>query len=265
MKKSLLALTAALPLLLTAGPAVATEFGYDEAERQQELLGVWFGIRERNAQRGDRDAQFDVGMAHYTARGTEQDDAAAAEWFAQAAEQGHARAHYFLGYLHATGRGVPVDAEKSGEHYRRAAELGDMNAQYHLGRDLLADESADPAEAAEWIERAAGQGLASAQYHWGYLLETGRGVERSVDDAVEWYVLAAEQGNAQAQRGLGRLHMAGRGVNRDRVQAWVWYSLGDDGEHVERLESRMSEAELAAARESLAEQRTAMRTEAAVR
>ncbi|WP_018936854.1 tetratricopeptide repeat protein [Thioalkalivibrio sp. ALJ24] len=260
MKKSLLLLAAALPLVFTTGPAAASVPVMDEAERQQELLGVWFGIRERNAERGDRDAQFDVGMAHYTARGTEQDDAAAAEWFERAAEQDHARAHYFLGFLHAAGRGVPEDPEKADEHYLRAAELGDADAQYRVGRDALAD---DTAGAAEWIARAADQGLASAQYHYGYLLETGQGVERSVDEAVEWYVRAAEQGNAQAQRGLGRLHMAGRGVNRDRVQAWVWYRLGDDAEHVERLEARMSEAEMAAARESLEDQRAAMQTEAA--
>lgn len=89
----------ALPLLATGGLAHAQQaFGYDEAERQQELLEVWYEIRESNAQKGNTAAMFDVGMANYAGRGTAVDYDQALRWFARAADADHASAHYYLGY-----------------------------------------------------------------------------------------------------------------------------------------------------------------------
>ncbi len=46
-------------------------------------------------------------------RGTARNDAEAAYWYRQAAEQGYAIAQYNLGYMYQSGRGVPRDYKEA--------------------------------------------------------------------------------------------------------------------------------------------------------
>ncbi|WP_026279911.1 tetratricopeptide repeat protein [Thioalkalivibrio sp. ALJ16] len=253
----------ALPLMFSGAVQAQSSIGYDEAERQQELLGVWYEIREGNAQRGNVDAKFDVGMANYSGRGTEVDHDQALHWFARAANADHAAAHYYLGYLFATGTGTSADPERSREHYTRAAELGHIDAQYWLGSHL-ASEGQDPAAGLEWLVRAAEQGLPAAQYYAGLLYENGQGTPRDPAAAAHWYAAAAEQGYRHAQIGMGRLHQNGLGVERDLVKAHVWYSLAEDAERIASLEARMNNRDLVIARGQF-EERTAEIQAAAAR
>ena len=258
LRAMFVSLPLALPLVFSAGAVQAQQaFGYDEVERQQELLEVWYEIRESNAQKGDTAAMFDVGMANYSGRGTAVDHDQAVRWFARAADADHAAAHYYLGYLFATGKGAPADAERSREHYTRAAELGHADAQYWLGSHLANGEQ-DPAAGLEWLVKAADQGLPAAQYYVGLLYENGQGTTRDAAAAARWYTAAAEQGYRHAQIGLGRLHQNGRGVERDLVQAHVWYSLAQDEERIASLEARMNNRDLVTAQGRFEEQNAAI-------
>ncbi|WP_018138400.1 MULTISPECIES: tetratricopeptide repeat protein [unclassified Thioalkalivibrio] len=261
MSRSLRALFFSLPLTLPlafgVGAAQAQDFGYDEVERQQELLGVWYEIREGNAQRGDTRAMFDVGMANYVGRGTDVDYDAALHWFARAADDDHAGAHYYLGFMFAAGRGTAADEDKALEHYTRSAELGYANAQYWLGSHYARNEQSN-GEALEWLGKAAEQGQVSAKYYYGFLHETGRGTNRNPGEAARWYTKAAERGDRNAQIGLGRLHQNGQGVERDLVEAYVWYSLAEDRERMEAVKTRMSQRDLDLAQSRLDEQSSAI-------
>lgn len=245
----------ALPLAFGAGMTQAQDYGYDEVERQQELLGVWYEIREGNAQRGDTRAMFDVGMANYVGRGTSVDYDAALRWFARAADDDHAGAHYYLGFMFAAGRGTAVDEDKALEHYTRSAELGYADAQYWLGSHYARNEQSN-GEALEWLGKAAEQGQVSAKYYYGFLHETGRGTNPNPGEAARWYTKAAERGDRNAQIGLGRLHQNGQGVERDLVEAYVWYSLAEDSERMEAVKTRMSQRDLDLAQSRLDEQST---------
>lgn len=253
LKALFVSLPLALPLAFAAGGAQAQEFGYNEAERQQELLGVWHDVRTGNAERGDLQAMFDVGMASYRGRGTEVDYDRAMHWLSQAADADHPRAHYYLGYMFAAGLGTEADAERSFEHYMRSAELGDPGGQYWLGSRYAGEEHRDHRRALEWIGKAAGQGLAAAQYHLGYLHETGRGTRRDHAEAAKWYARAAGQGERPAQIRLGRLYQHGMGVERDLVEAYVWYSRAGDEDRLAGLEGRMNRQDLATAESRLDE------------
>ncbi|MFO7954630.1 tetratricopeptide repeat protein [Thioalkalivibrio sp.] len=263
LRAMFVSLPLALSLVLSTGAVQAQQaFGYDEEERKQELLGVWYEIRESNAQKGDTDAMFDVGMANYSGRGTEVDHDQAVHWFERAADADHAAAHYYLGYLFAAGKGAPADAERSREHYTRAAELGHADAQYWLGSQLANGEQ-DPAAGLEWLMKAADQGLPAAQYYVGLLHENGQGTTRDAETAARWYTAAAEQGYRHAQIGLGRLHQNGRGVERDLVQAHVWYSLAQDEERLASLEARMNNRDLVTAQGRFEEQNAAIQAASA--
>ena len=61
------------------------------------------------AEGGDRFAQFALGFIYDTAKGMPRDDAAAAKWYREAADQGVAGAQYNLGAMYADGHGVPRD------------------------------------------------------------------------------------------------------------------------------------------------------------
>ena len=52
------------------------------------------------AERGDAQAQFNLGAMYAKGRGVSQDDAEAVRWFRQSAEQGDAQAQFKIGRAH---------------------------------------------------------------------------------------------------------------------------------------------------------------------
>lgn len=86
------------------------------------------------ALRGDKEAQFLVGVIYKRGVGTEQNLSAAAKWFEKAASQGHVDAQYNIGLMYATGKGVIEDHLIADKWLRRAAEQGDSDAEKLLSK-----------------------------------------------------------------------------------------------------------------------------------
>jgi uncharacterized protein len=61
------------------------------------------------AEAGDADAQFGLGLSYASGSGIQKDVSEAARWYRKAAEQGHNRAAFALGNLYDHGKGVPQD------------------------------------------------------------------------------------------------------------------------------------------------------------
>src|ERR1043165_4710893 len=87
---------------------------------------------ESQAERGDADAQFSLGLK-FSNGGGAPDYAQAARWYLKAAEQSHALAQFNLGIMYARGQGAPADQAQSMMWIDRAARLGDAAAQHALG------------------------------------------------------------------------------------------------------------------------------------
>ncbi|ONI44965.1 hypothetical protein AN642_00305 [Epulopiscium sp. SCG-B10WGA-EpuloA2] len=134
----------------------------------------------KDAEKGDREAQYNLAQRYENGDGVFQDVTKAVEWYAKSAQQGHtdaqisldnlaqqnnADAQYNLAWAYHYGNGIKKDLNKAIELYIKAAEQGHINAQYNLG--------------------------------WCY--EYGDGVTKNLDKALEWYNLAAEQGHIFAQ------------------------------------------------------------------
>lgn len=67
---------------------------------------------QRNAQAGDRVAQYNLGVLCETGRhGVPLDKAEAARWYRKSADQGYENAQYNLGVLYLRGEGVEQDRE----------------------------------------------------------------------------------------------------------------------------------------------------------
>ena len=125
------------------------------------------------------------------------------------AEAGDIEAQFNLGMCYKNGYGVEKNLRKATNLYRKAAEQGDATAQYNLGLCYANGDGVEKnlPEAAKWWRKAAEQGNAKAQFDLGLLYYWGCGVEQNLTEAANWFRKAAEQGDADAQKALKELNM----------------------------------------------------------
>ncbi|MCY4224053.1 MAG: serine/threonine-protein kinase [Bacteroidetes bacterium] len=184
-----------------------------------------------DAQSGDADAQFKLGLAYDNGLfGMPEDLTEAVKWYDRAAHQGHAEAQLSLGFIYDLGQGVVEDDEEAVRWYREAAIQGLAMAQYSLGTMYYMGNGVeeDNLEAFRWFSLAAEQDLAEAQYNIGDMYYYGHGVEEDYSEAMEWYGLAAQQDHAAAQFSIGVMHYYGYGVAEDHSEALKWFRLAAD-------------------------------------
>ena len=142
------------------------------------------------AERGDPDAQLQLGRAYIRGRGVPQDLGEGANWIRLAAEQGHADAQQALAVAYTRGVGLPMDLREAERWYRLAAEQGNPTHQVLLGEKY----------------------------------SQGDGVLRDGEEAARWFLRAAEQGDAYAQLLLGYQY-SGEGILNDHVLAHMWLNI----------------------------------------
>jgi TPR repeat protein len=99
-----------------------------EDKRYQEAEACW-RIR---AQRGDLEAQFQLGKLYYHGEEIGVDKKQAAAWFTTAAERGSVSAQSFLALMYLTGDGVSQSPETAIKWYEAAAKGGDLSAAQNL-------------------------------------------------------------------------------------------------------------------------------------
>jgi len=163
MRRSTLLATAAAALALLAGPASAdVKKGVDawQAARYDIAIAEWRPLAEK----GDPDAQFNLGQAYRL------------------------------------GRGVPSDLKIAQSWYEKAAQQGHEQAQANLG--LLLYEADERKAALPWIEKAALNGDARAQYVLGIELNNGDLLPKDWPRAYALMTLAAAQGIQPAAKSL---------------------------------------------------------------
>jgi hypothetical protein len=119
------------------------------------------------------------------------------------AEKGDAEAQFNLGLLYDRGQGVPKDKSEALRWYRLAATQGDTFAQNSLGDNYWEGTGVpkDDKEAVRWWRLAADKGFAPAQHSLGKLLAGGgQGVPADKTNAYMWLALSAAQGDEEAGR-----------------------------------------------------------------
>ena len=227
------------PVAVAPSAAVAALRGLaDKGDAQAELdLGLALSLGqgvpqdyvaarqwlERAAAHGSSRAQYYVGNLFERGLGTSRSYATAALWYRRAAEQGELVAQTSLARLLARGLGAPRDSQEAQSWYLRAAEKGYAPAQYALGELMLHGEGADKAAAFGWFLRAAEQGHVSAKLQAGLMLSRGDGVAQNYGQALRWFREAAEAGSALAMNAVGVAYKNGHGVGRDYAQAMRWF------------------------------------------
>ncbi len=181
----------------------------------------------RDAERGDAEAQYELGRMHADDEyldGVAQDDGEAVRWFRSAAEQGHPSAQYELARMLHSGEGALENELEALRWLRASAEQGHSTAQYTLGRALMED---------AW-ERQRDRVLFDAR---GTPAHGACVPEPDLNQAIRWFRLAAEQRHPLAQFSLGFVHYYGVNCARvDDVEAMrLFRSAADLGHHSARI------------------------------
>ncbi|MGZ8242420.1 tetratricopeptide repeat protein [Methylomagnum sp.] len=153
-----------LVLGLLSGAALADmNKGLDAVERRDWPKA--FAEFRPLAEKGDADAQVNLGNLYMKGYGVEQDYIAARRWYLKAAAQNNATAQGKLGLMDYYGLGVEENH----------------------------------AEAAHWFHEAAEQGEPGAASILGSLYAAGDGVEKDQAQAYVWYTVAIERGSRDAE------------------------------------------------------------------
>lgn len=89
-----------------------------EAHRQgdyQAAIKLWQPLAEK----GQVDAQFNLGAMYYSGDGVKQDYVEASKWFRKAAEQGDKKAQHYLGLMYLNGEGVKQSESEAHKWFTR--------------------------------------------------------------------------------------------------------------------------------------------------
>jgi uncharacterized protein len=155
--------------------------------RKEQLASI-----QSEAERGNPEAQFQLGALYANGRGVAQNSELAVHWLLLAANAGVVAAETLLAWCYQSGNGLPQSLPEAIHWYMRAAVCGDADAQCALG-DLYR--------------------------------EGGGGIEQQSDTMLKWYQAAAAQDHPKALYALGTLYEEGRLVPADDEQAFYYFTL----------------------------------------
>ncbi|MDJ0806851.1 MAG: tetratricopeptide repeat protein [Gammaproteobacteria bacterium] len=163
---------------------------------------------KKAAERGNAEAQFELGRIYGNGEGVPQDYPTAIDWLVKAAEQDHAKAQESLGSIYANGVGVKQDFSTARHWYIKAAHNGLGSAQYLMAtmyRFGLFESEVDMDQAIDWYHKAANQNVAAAQLALGKLAMRGKHVKQDESAALQWLMLAHANGSKGADTYIQQL------------------------------------------------------------
>jgi cell division septation protein DedD len=119
------------------------------------------------------------------------------------AEKGDADAEFNLGQAYRLGRGVPTNLSAAKTWFERAANQGHIDAETTLG--LLLFQNGDQAEGLKWLKKAAAKGEPRALLVYGTALVNGDSVAQDPVLGYAYVSRAAAQGLQPARQTLAQL------------------------------------------------------------
>jgi uncharacterized protein len=113
-----------------------------EAMRTGDFAEAYCMLRPL-AERGDADAQYNIGWMYLNGYGLRVDDSHALEWWQRASEQGHIDASFSIGMLYSLGEGkVAKDLNLAVDYYLLAATKGHEDAIAMLQSMMMRNDEA---------------------------------------------------------------------------------------------------------------------------
>jgi serine/threonine protein kinase len=191
--------------------------------RQYPEAAKWYG---KAAERGNADAENELGHLYQFGLGVEKDNAQALQWFRKSADQGNPGGQANLGWMYQYGLGVNQDSSQAFQLYQKSALSGGggpaetrLAFMYENGLGV----KQDYAQALSWYRKGADQGNPRAQTSLGIFYQNGWAVPQDYAQALQWYRKAADQNFKWAQNRMGMMYKNGWGVPQDAEQARSWF------------------------------------------
>lgn len=154
--------------------------------------------------------------------------------YVEQANIGDANAQFSIGLLNEQGLAPESSISKAIDWYEKAAISGHVDAAIRAAELLLADkgDSVSKARAIVMLRIASKAGVLNATYTLAFMIQTGDGIAKNVNAALELYLEAAEDGHVDSMRQVGMLYWYGHAIEKDEIVAKNWLmraaSLGDE-------------------------------------
>jgi TPR repeat protein/serine/threonine protein kinase len=174
------------------------------------------------ADKGDLDAQMQLGKCYMLGNGVTPDGVKAAKWFRKPAELGNVNAQSTLGLLYMKGQGVPKNLDEALKWYLKAAKQGDLDSQFVSG-ELYKAHKKDFPEAVKWLRLAADRGQPMAQSTLGTMMVMGMGTKKDPAGALALLRQSAAQGIPEACNTIGYMYETGIGLPMNHEEAMLWH------------------------------------------
>jgi len=196
-------------------------------------------IWEALAQRGNVEANFNLGILHEDGLGVPQNIQMAIAHYEKAATVGSSKAQYRLGLLYSVSAKLPKNDVKADKWFAAAAAQGDKDAMAYLAQragtgknqryqDFLQAEklqaSGLSSEAAAIFKQLAQEGDTRSRSRLAWMYEAGQGMPRDLNEAAKLFRQSAEEGDAEAQYAIAVMLETGKGQTQDAREAQVWLS-----------------------------------------
>ncbi|WP_339389836.1 tetratricopeptide repeat protein [Vibrio neptunius] len=194
-------------------------YWYDKAARLDSVTGMYGVVRISNkmnqdlvlkeeakfwqicisAMEGSVPHKFEMAMAFFYGRGTDENIGKAIQILKQAAEQNYIDALIFLGDWYASSHNPDPKPRLSTEYYHKAAVLRSNEGRMKLGLNYIhgIGVAADHAKGCYWLERAAEKGHSDAMYNAGEAWMNHRPNGNAI--AYIWLFLAGHCGHEPAR------------------------------------------------------------------
>lgn len=165
-------------------------------------------------------------------------------WYTRAAEKGNAEAEHQLGLIYRYGRGVEIDLKEAFNWHTEAANHGDRYAPLTLGLMYAKGEGVekDYREAIKWlvvfnwrkpelgIKPSSFDSIVGRPNMFGVVNDSGNSNSflKDDEDRLVWLELCAKRGDGdiEAYFKLGHTYYYGKGVEQDYRKAFEWYNKG---------------------------------------
>ena len=195
----------------------------------------------QDAEKGNSDAQTDLGWRYIRGDGVERDETEAIKWLSKAAEQGHPSAQVLLSLCYSNGKGISKDPAKAQEWWYKsldptlATTIAAGGAAIAAGAAVTTTISTVgllgilPLVGAGYFLRKVFGGVSGTENDNEHKIEDNEHkikqdkVPQDFTQAFKAYQKAAQQGNSRAQNVLGFCYAYGVGVIKDVVEAKKWF------------------------------------------
>ena len=129
LNKPLIVLFLILSLAMASISVVASDLEDAVTAMRTGDFAEAYCIMRPLAERGDADAQYNIGWMYMNGYGLRVNDSLALEWWNKASDQGHVDASFSIGMLYSLGDGdVPKDSTKAIDYYLLAVKAGHEDA-----------------------------------------------------------------------------------------------------------------------------------------